>query len=63
MKGRIAGLEEDSSSLQRYVSTLHTSGEEAAAGGMEWVSSRTVPAAGGVHAYTYTGQMRGYVSQ
>jgi hypothetical protein len=52
MARRIAGLESDSSSLQRYLSILQ--GDE----GMEWVSSRTVPAACEEDEYTYTGQMR-----
>jgi hypothetical protein len=62
-KGRIAALEADRSSLQRYVSILDTSGEAEAAGVMEWMSSLTVR----VHdhnndddyEFTYTGQMRG----
>jgi hypothetical protein len=66
-EGRVVKVEHvvmkrDISSLQRYVSTLQASGEEAAAGGMEWVSSRTVPAAGGTEGYIYTGQMRAGVS-
>jgi len=36
LKGRVASLEEDRSSLQRYVSILHTPEEEAAT---EWVTS------------------------
>jgi hypothetical protein len=59
VKAENGAMKCDISSLQLYVSILHTSGEEAAAGVMEWVSSRTVPAAGAMREYTYTGQMRG----
>jgi hypothetical protein len=57
VKAKNEVMKSDISSLQCYVAILHTTGEEAAAGGMEWVSSRTVPDLN--RAFTYTGQMRG----
>jgi hypothetical protein len=59
VKADNGAMTSDINSLQRYVSTLHTTGEEAAAGCVEWVSSRPLPAANGLPAHTYTGQMRG----
>mmetsp|Transcript_27538 Transcript_27538/g.62443 ORF Transcript_27538/g.62443 Transcript_27538/m.62443 type:complete len:485 (+) Transcript_27538:41-1495(+) len=59
MKGTIASLEVDSRRLQLCVSILHASVDEEAAGDMEWVSSRSYPAADGNAGSTYTGQMRG----
>jgi hypothetical protein len=52
-------MKSDIRSLQRYVSILYTTGDEAAAGGMEWVITNPIISADGeVPAYTYTGQMR-----
>ncbi|KAJ1441182.1 hypothetical protein B484DRAFT_442836 [Ochromonadaceae sp. CCMP2298] len=63
MRSRITALEADRNSaarsLQLCVSILQASGEEAAAGGTELVSSLIVPGAGEIPEYTYTGQMRG----
>ncbi|KAJ1393288.1 hypothetical protein B484DRAFT_439352, partial [Ochromonadaceae sp. CCMP2298] len=58
MRGKVSSVEQDSSSLQRYVTILHASGEEAAAGGLEWVSSRVVPEEEYEEdeTFTYTGQ-------
>jgi hypothetical protein len=55
IKAQRAATKSDISSLQHYLSILHTPREEAG----EWVSSLTVPAATGHEEFTYTGQMRG----
>mmetsp|Transcript_6153 Transcript_6153/g.14143 ORF Transcript_6153/g.14143 Transcript_6153/m.14143 type:complete len:417 (-) Transcript_6153:241-1491(-) len=61
VKAENEAIKGEISSLRRYVSILHASGEEAAAGGLEWVSSRVVPEEEYEEdeTFTYTGQMRG----
>jgi hypothetical protein len=59
VKAECAALNSDINSLQRYVSILHTSGDAAAAGVVEWVSSRFIPETDEYEECTYTGQMRG----
>jgi hypothetical protein len=59
VKADNGAMKSDIDSLQLYVSILHASEEEAAAGGMEWVSSRAVPATDEILECTYTGQMLG----
>ncbi|KAJ1432769.1 hypothetical protein B484DRAFT_447617 [Ochromonadaceae sp. CCMP2298] len=59
VKAENEAIKGEISSLRRYVSILHASGEEAAAGG-EWVSSLHVPAVEekDEDEYIYTGQQR-----